>query len=92
MNDLITFLARTATASAVQTPESIIFSIAEYGVLGIAVIALGYAYWRKSRQVDELYDRLIANAETQRDKVHELGESVNDTLKELTTAIIEALE
>lgn len=76
-------------AANIFSPEGILFSFAEYGVLGIAVIILALALVRKDRQVNALYDRLIEKSDKDSQKYHELAEALNDTLKELTEAVIE---
>jgi len=64
-----------------------LFGFAEYGVLGLCVIALTIALVRKDRQVNALYIRLIEKAEKDATKYHELAEALNDTLKELVDAV-----
>lgn len=63
--------------------NQLIFSIAEYGVLGICVAALTYAVIKKDKQVNTLYLRLIEKSERDAQKYQELSVALNDTLKEL---------
>lgn len=59
----------------------------EYGVLGIMVILLLVAYIRKDRQVGTLQDRLVAKAERDSEKYHELASELNMTMRDLTDAL-----
>lgn len=80
-------VAQAAPAAGGEPFSTALFGLLEYGVLGIAVVLLVVAYFRKDRQVNALYVRLIEKAERDANKYHELGEALNDTLKELTDAM-----
>lgn len=79
--------ASDAAAQAADPVSKALYSLSEYGVLGIAVILLVMALIRKDRQVNALYIRLVEKAEKDASKYHQLADALNDTLKELTKAL-----
>lgn len=79
-------IADTANA-AQEVTQHPLFGFAEYGVLGLCVIALAIALVRKDRQVNALYIRLIEKAEKDSTKYHELAAALDETLKELIDAV-----
>ena len=86
INEFIT-LATSIMTTPTDVTSNPLFGFAEYGILGLSVIALTIALIRKDRQVNMLYIRLIEKAERDADKYHELAEALDETLKELIDAI-----
>lgn len=80
-------IVSTTANAANEVTQHPLFGFAEYGVLGLCVIALTIALVRKDRQVNTLYIRLIEKAEKDATKYHELAEALDDTLKELIDAV-----
>ena len=70
---------------------SILFQLAEYGILGIAVILLVLALLRLHRQNGHLYDRLIEKSERDSEKYHELGSAMNEALQELAGLVYDLI-
>jgi len=67
--------------------DGAVTKLIEQGILGIGVVFLAIAYIRKDKQVTALYTRLVEKSERDAQKYHELAETMDGTLKEMSQAI-----
>jgi len=67
--------------------EKYLEQIATQGLLGIFLVILGYAYYRKDSQINELQEKRHQDLKCVSDKWAQLVGETNKTLQALTDAI-----
>jgi len=67
--------------------DKIVEALAQYGMPGIVIAALGFVAWRQSRDLKELTDKRVEEARSVGKDLLELAEKWNETLSKLVEGV-----